>query len=35
MASAAMSELAGGATPLLSGPPELALYEPVSAHDLE
>ncbi len=35
MASEAMSELAGGATPLLSGPPDLGLYEPISAHDLD
>ena len=35
MASEAMSELAGSAAPLLSGPPDLALYEPISAHDLD
>jgi quinol monooxygenase YgiN len=34
MGSQAMSELAGTATPLLAGPPELGLYEAVSAHDL-
>jgi quinol monooxygenase YgiN len=34
LGSQAMTELAGSATPLLSAPPELGLYEAVSAHDL-
>ncbi len=34
MGSAAMSELAAEASPLLAAPPELGLYEAISAHDL-
>ena len=34
MASAAMSDLADDAAPLLAAPPELGLYEAISAHDL-
>jgi quinol monooxygenase YgiN len=34
LGSPAMTELAGSATPLLAGPPDLGLYEAISAHDL-
>jgi quinol monooxygenase YgiN len=34
LGSAAMTEMAGSATPLLAAPPELGLYEAISAHDL-
>lgn len=35
MAGPAMAGLAGAATPLLEGPPELGLFEAISAHDLQ
>lgn len=34
MAAAAMADLAADAGPLLAGPPDLGLFEAVSAHDL-
>ena len=34
LTSAATEELAAAAMPLLAGPPELGLFEPISAHDL-
>ncbi len=34
MAGAAMTDMAGAATPLLDGPPDLGLFDAVSAHDL-
>lgn len=34
MAGATMTEMAGAASPLLNGPPDLGLFAAVSAHDL-
>src|SRR4051794_26213402 len=34
LSSAVTEEMAAAALPLLAGPPELGLFEPISAHDL-
>ena len=34
LTSAVTEEMASAALPLLAGPPDLGLFEPISAHDL-